>query len=228
MLQMKCPDCEGIVSSPFLVEMGSIACDQCNKNVTVKDVVVTTKYFTMHRDSLINRVRYYRALLKEVEREKSLIGKSDSSSTVTHNSLDQYHAALRELLEASRGNYRLEISQDLPLDIELEGSKGAGRLLNLSTTGAAIKTKSLHGGPQQGSEAKLRFALPEITKSLSSVAKIAWISKREKDEEQSDITMGVNFINLNKKDRACIWNFILANTKAPDTFAKSNLILATA
>ena len=128
MLQMECPECESIISSPFLVEMGSITCDQCNQNVTVKDVIVITKYFTMHRDSLLNRVRHYRALLEEVEREKKLLGNSVGLPTVAHKSLDQYHAALRELLEASRGNYRLEISKDLPFGIEWEGNKGSGRL----------------------------------------------------------------------------------------------------
>ena len=210
MLQMKCPDCEGIISSPFLVEMGSITCEQCNGNVTVKDVIVITKYFTMHRDSLLKRVRHYRALLEEIVREKKSLGKSLGSPTLAHQSLDQYQAALRELLEASRANYRLEISQDLPFDIEWEGSKGDGRLLNLSTKGAAIKPKRLQMVPQRGSEAKLLFALPGITESLSMSTKIAWINKREKHEDHHNITMGVSFINLNKKNSTYIWDYILA------------------
>jgi uncharacterized Zn finger protein (UPF0148 family) len=227
MLQMKCPDCEGIISSPFLVEMGSISCDQCNGNVTVKDVVVTTKYFTMHRDSLLNRVRHYRALLDDVDREKKSLGKNVDSPTVAYQSLDQYQAALRELLEASRANYRLEISQDLPFDIEWEGSKGDGSLLNLSTKGAAVKLKRLQRVPQKGSVAELIFSLPGITESLSMAAKIAWINKREKDEEHHNITMGVSFINLNPKNSTYIWDYILARTRAPDALGKSSQLLAT-
>jgi hypothetical protein len=227
MLQMKCPDCEGIISSPFLVEMGSISCDQCNGNVTVKDVIVTTKCFTMHRDSLLNRVRHYRALLDDVDREKKSLGKKVDSPARAYQSLDQYQAALRELLEASRANYRLEISQDLPFDIEWEGSKGDGRLLNISTKGAAIKLKRLQRVPQKGSEAKLTFSLPGITESLSMSTKIAWINKRKKHEGHHNITMGVSFINLNKKNSTYIWDYILARTKAPDALGKSNLILAT-
>ena len=211
MLQMKCPDCEGTVSSPFLVEVGSIACDQCNKNVTVKDVVVTTKYFTMHRDSLINRVRYYRALLKEVERDKMSLRNSDVSSTAAQQSLDQTYAALRELLEASRGNYRLEISQDLPLNIEWEGNITNGSLLNLSTKGASIKPKRLHVFPQKDSEVKLRLALPDNAEPLSIAAKIAWVGKSKKGEEQNNIPMGVSFFNLNEKTRACIWDYIFSS-----------------
>jgi len=216
MLQMHCPDCNGIIRSPFLVEMGSITCEQCNKNVTVKEVIVTTKYFTMHRDSLLNRVRHYRALLAEVVREKNSLGKSVGSSTRAHQSLDQYQAALRELLEASRENHRLAISQDLPLDFEWEGGKGDGRLLNLSTKGAAIKLKRLQRVAQQGSEIMLQFALPGVTEALSMKAKVAWVNKREKDEDPYNITMGVYFINLNKINCTYIWDYILAHMRVPE------------
>lgn len=215
MLQMHCPDCDGIISSPFLVEMGSITCVQCNKNVTVKEVIVTTKYFTMHRESLLNRVRHYRALLAEMIREKKSLGKSVGSSPRAHQSLDQYQAALRELLEASRENYRLAISQDLPLDFEWEGGKGDGRLLNLSTKGAAIKLNRLQRVTQQGTEVILQFALPGVTEALSMEAKVAWVKKRENEEDPYNITMGVNFINLNKINRTYIWDYILAHTRVP-------------
>jgi hypothetical protein len=216
---MKCPECEGIISSPFLVEMGSVTCNQCKENVIVKDVFVTTEAFTMYRDTLLSRIRHYRALLKEVERDKRSLRNSDVSSTA-QQSLDQTYAALRELLEASRGNYRLEISQDLPLDIEWEGNITNGSLLNLSTKGATIKPKRLHGSSQKGSEVKLRLALPENTEPLSIDAKIAWVKKSKQDEELNNISMGVSFVNLNEKDSACIWDYILAHTRTPDPLGK--------
>jgi hypothetical protein len=123
-------------------------------------------------------------------------------------------------LEASRGNYRLEISQDLPLDIEWEGNITNGSLLNLSTKGATIKPKRLHGSPQKGSEVKLRLALPENTEPLSIDAKIAWVKKSKQDEELNNISMGVSFVNLNEKDSACIWDYILAHTRTPDPLGK--------
>jgi hypothetical protein len=220
MLQMKCPKCDGTISSPFLVEMGSVTCNQCNENVIVKDVFVTTEAFTMYRDTLLSRIRHYRDLLKEVEREKMSLGNSDDSSTVAQQSLNQTYTALRELLEASRENYRLKISQDLPLDIEWEGSLANGSLLNLCTNGAAIKAKRLHGSPQKGSEVKLRLALPENTEPLSIDAKIAWVKKSKQDEEQNNISVGVSFVNLNEKARACIWDYILAHTRTPDPLEK--------
>lgn len=211
MLQMKCPECEGIISSPFLVEMGSVTCNQCKENVIVKDVFVTTEVFTMNRDTLLGRIRRYRALLKEVKRDKMALGNSDVSSTAAQQSLEQTYAALRELLEASRGNYRLEISQDLPLDIEWEGNIINGSLLNLSTKGATIKSKRLHGFPQKDSEVTLRLALPDNAEPLSIAAKIVWVGKSKKGEEQNNIPVGVSFVNLNEKTRACIWDYIFSS-----------------
>ena len=210
MLQMKCPKCEGIISSPFLVEIGSVTCNQCKENVIVKDVFVTTEVFTMYRDTLLGRIRHYRALLKEVERDKRSLRNSDVSSTA-QQSLDQTYAALRELLEASRGNYRLEISQDLPLDIEWEGNITNGSLLNLSTKGASIKPKRLHVFPQKDSEVKLRLVLPDNAEPLSIAAKIVWVGKSKKGEEQNNIPMGVSFFNLNEKTSACIWDYIFSS-----------------
>jgi Tfp pilus assembly protein PilZ len=213
MLQMKCPECAGIIRSQFLVEMGSVTCSHCKGNVIVKDVFVTTEAFTMCRDTLLSRIRHYRALLKEVEREKMSLGNSDVSATSAQQSLNQNYAALQKLLEASRGNYRLKISQDIPLDIEWEGNITNGSLLNLSTKGATIKPKSLHGFPQKGSEVKLRLVLPDNAEPLSIAAKIVWIDKSKKDEEQNNITMGVSFINLPEKNRTQIWEYIVGSHK---------------
>jgi hypothetical protein len=216
MLQMKCPKCEGIISSPLLVEMGSVPCNQCNEIVIVKDVFVKTEAFTMYRDTLLSRIRHYRDLLTEVEREMMSRGNSDVSSRGGQQSLNQNYTALRELMEASRGNYRLKIAQDFPLDIEWEGIINNGNLLNLCTNGAAIKSKRLHGAPKKDSKIKLRLTLPDNTEPLSLDAKIAWVEKSKKDEEQNNITMGVSFVNLNEKDRACIWDYILVYTGTPD------------
>ena len=211
MLQMKCPECDATIRSSFLVEMGTITCDQCQKEVTVKDVVVTTEDFTMQRDTLLNRINHYRALLEEVERKKMSLGDNEDLSPQALQSLNHNYSALRELLEASRGNYRLPITKDLPLDIKLEGNTINGDLLNLSTKGATIKAKRLCGFPQKGSEITLRLSLPGNEEHLSIAAKIAWIGKRNKDDEQNNITMGVSFINLHGKTHTHIWDYIVGS-----------------
>jgi Tfp pilus assembly protein PilZ len=226
MLQMKCPACETTISSPFLAEVGSTTCNHCKENVSVNDVFVTTTAFTMHRDTLLKRVRHYRTLLNEVEREKMLPRDSDVSSTAAQKNLEKNYAALRELLEASRENYRLTISQDLPLSIKWEGNTRNGCLLNLSTKGAAIKPQKLHGCPQKGSEVKLQLALPDNTEPLSITAKVAWTGKHEKAEGQNDTTMGVSFINVNEKARIDIWDYIVDAVKSSQYPEKSKPSLA--
>jgi len=222
MLQMKCPECDGTISSPLLIEMGSITCNQCKENVDVKDVFVKTKSFTVPRDTLLQRVRHYRSILNEINNEKSMLTKSKTLSTTAQKTLEQYYAAMRELLEASRGNYRLPITQDLPLSIEWDGKRSNGSLLNLSTKGAAIKPQELHGFPQKGSEVKLQIALPDNTEPLSIVAEIAWTDKREKDDEQNNITMGVSFINVHEKIRIYIWDYIVGTLKNSQCSGNSN------
>lgn len=222
MLQMKCTECAGIIESPFLVEIGSITCNQCQANVTVKDVYVTTRAFTMHRDTLLGRVRHYRALLDEFEREKLTRGNREALSSSAQQSLEQNYAALRELLAASRENYRLEIPHDLPMDIELAGGTSKGRLLNLSTKGAAIKPKALYVFPLQGSEVKLRLALPEHDQPLAIAAKVAWVGRGRKDEKPETLTLGVKFTDLPEKTRSCLWDYIVDSYNDPRLSGASN------
>ncbi len=213
MLQMKCPKCDGIISTPLLVEMGSVTCSQCKEKVIVKDVLVVTKDFKMPRDVLMNRVHQYRDLLKEVEKRKSLLGSDDVSSSEDQKSLDQSYSSLRELLEASRGNYRLKVSQDFRLNFEWAGATNKGHLVNLSVKGATIKLYLLQGLPPEGAEVKLRLVLPNISEPLPVSAKIAWIGKHKSVDGQSGITMGVSFVNLDEMTRTFIWKYILEQTR---------------
>ena len=207
MLQMKCPKCATIIRSPFLIEIGAVTCDQCNQDVIVKDVFVTTRGFKMHRDDLLARVLHYRALLKDIEREKLLIRNNGRSSTEAQNSLDQLYKTLQELLAAARENFRLQIAKDLPLNIELAGKTGKGRLLNLSTKGAAVKYLGLDKFPIQGSILKLLMALPNIAEPIIMSARVAWVGKRHKDEQES-VILGVKFVGLDEKTRDHLWDFI--------------------
>jgi len=208
MLQMKCPKCATIISSPFLIEIGAVTCDQCNEDVTIKDVYVTTRGFKMHRDDLLARVPHYRALLKDIEREKILVQNSGRSSSEAQKSLEQLYNTLQELLAAARENFRLQMTKDFPLDIELAGKTGKGLLLNLSTTGAAIKHHGLQKGPLQGSIIKLIMALPNVTGPLCISGRVAWTGKRDKDRQQDEVTLGVKFMELDKKTQDHLWDYI--------------------
>jgi len=208
MLQMKCPKCKAIISSPFLGEIGAVTCEQCNQDVTVDDVFVATSGFKMHRDDLLARVLHYRALLKDVEREKILIQNSGNSSADTQKSLDQFYNTLRELLAAAREHFRLQIAQDFPLEIEWAGKTGKGSLLNLSTKGAAIKYLDSQRFPIHGSVLKLQMALPNIVEHFYLSAEIVWIGKREKNEQRDNVILGVKFMGLNEKAQNHLWDYI--------------------
>ena len=208
MLQMKCPKCATIIRSPFLIEIGVVKCDQCNEEVSVKDVFVATRGFKMHRDDLLARVLHYRALLKDVEREKILIRNSDRSSPEALRSLDQFYSTLQELLAAARENFRLKIAKEFPLDIELAGKPGKGHLLNLSTMGAAVKYLGQHKFPIQGSTLKLFMTLPNIAQPVYLSARIAWIGKRDKNEVRDNVILGVTFTGLDEKTRDHLWDYI--------------------
>ena len=207
MLQMKCPKCEAIIRSPFLVEIGAVTCEQCKEDVTVNDVFVTTSGFKMHRDDLLARVLHYRALLKDVEREKMLIRNSGSASVEAQKSLDQFYNTLRELLAAAREHFRLQITKDFPLDIEWAGKTGRGSLLNLSTKGAAIKYQAQRL-PIHGSVIRLQMALPNRTEPFCLSAEIVWIDKRGRNEQQGNVILGVKFMGLNEVTQNHLWKYI--------------------
>ncbi|PLX74554.1 MAG: hypothetical protein C0615_09395 [Desulfuromonas sp.] len=215
MLQMKCPQCEGTIKSPFLVEIGNITCQHCKETVTVNDVFVATKSFTMHRDALLTQIKHYRNLLKNVEQEKSQLIKNDSSSSEAQ-SLDQYHSSLRELLEASRENYRLRVSQNLPLRVAWKEVKSPGRVLNISTKGAAILTKGLLGALRQDDTLQVLLGLPGADSPLKMTARIAWQQKREQAAEARALILGVQFQDMDRQTHGKVWDYIMTQSDAPE------------
>ena len=73
MLQMDCPNCDGVIKSQFLADLSTIECDQCKSTIPVKDVFVSTKSFVMHREDFLNRTFRFQKLLREVEKELLLM-----------------------------------------------------------------------------------------------------------------------------------------------------------
>ena len=209
MLQMKCSECEGTLRSPFLVEIGKVGCTHCGATVAVKNVLVTTRSFSMYRDALLNRIRHYRGLLKEVERERQQLENDRTASGAAKKTLDQYYEALKELLEAARGNYRLAVPPDLPLEMETSGQRTRARLVNLSTRGAAITPEGLAAPLRQGSECQLKLSLPESPAQLAITARVAWAGKNEPGQGSGSMTMGVSFVNLTETARGSIWDYIV-------------------
>lgn len=217
MLQMNCPKCDGLIKTPFLIELLDIECPQCRENVKVDNVVVSTKNFSMQRNDLIKRISHYKRLLKEVEKEIEQ-GKKDQKTTEnTRRSADNLRSSLKELLLAARDNYRLNIPYDLYVQIDFDGDKRLARLVNISSTGACIELIDRGQLPRNNSEIKLQLLLPGDSESLSFLARSVWSRDLAKDSTNKRVNVGIQFKDIDEQARECIWNFIVDAETATQT-----------
>ena len=217
MLQMNCPRCDGLIKTPFLIELLDIECPQCRENVKVHNVVVSTKNFSMQRNDLIKRISHYKRLLKEVEKEIEQ-GKKDQKTTEnTRRSADNLRSSLKELLLAARDNFRLNIPYDLYVQIDFDGDKRLARLVNISSTGACIELIDRGQLPRNNAEIKLQLLLPGGSESLSFLAKAVWSRDLTKDSTNKRVNVGIRFKDIDEQARECIWNFIVDAETATQT-----------
>jgi len=209
---MNCPECRGVVKSPYLAELSSIECDHCKADVAVKDVFVATEGFTMHRDDLLNRISRFQKLLGEVEKEMQVIEGSENVSKTTRSSINKFYATLQELLTGARSNYRLEIPHGPTVEMDYNSEKSTGRLINLSTVGASLEFDMSGDPPRNKAEIKLQLVLPDVAAPFSLLAKIVWIRKASKDANSKTFQLGVKFMNLDETFRNTLWDYIVANS----------------
>ena len=209
MFEMECPDCNNVIKSPLLVELQSVDCSQCNKSVTVKDVVVSTKSFSIQRKDLLSRISLYKRLLGEVEKEMQSMNKEEKVATQTKNSVDSFRSFLKDLLLGARDNYRLEISHDFYVEVTYDNKSRLARLVNLSSKGAAIEILERGQLPQNNAIIGLQLLLPGHAEPLSLHATVAWGRKSPEGSKAEPVKMGLRFRNLDEKTQACLWDFIV-------------------
>ena len=215
MLRMNCPKCDGIIKSPFLAELELIECCWCKENVTVQDVVVETKAFTMQRNDLLNRIAHYKGLLREVEKEQKAAGKKGVASKNPQKNVADLHSTLRELLLAARDNYRLDLPYALYIEMNCGDNQRLARLINLSSGGACAEFKERGRPPRSKSDIVLNFLLPEHTEPFSLPATVVWVKNLTDDMNSECVNVGLKFRNLEENTRACIWDFIVETALAP-------------
>ena len=126
--------------------------------------------------------------------------------------MNKFHTTLQELLIGARSNYRLEIPNGLPIEMNYNNDKRTARLVNLSTVGASLELDISGELPRNKAEIKLQLALPDTAVSLSTLAKIVWIRKVTKDADSQRFQIGVKFMNLDEKIRDTLWNYIVASS----------------
>lgn len=214
MFQMNCPSCKEIIKSHFLAELKSIECEQCKETVPVKDVFVTTKGFTMHREDLLNRIFRFQSLLREVEKEMQLIAQNKDSSKVTQKSLAQFYSTLQELLAGARRNFRLEIPYDLFVEMDYKQNIVSGKLINLSSEGASVAFEASDELPKKSAEINFSITLPALEEPIQIATKVIWVKMPRKDEESQPVIVGVKFVDLDENIRDLIWNFIVVTEQS--------------
>ena len=149
MLQMACPNCKEVIKSPFLAEVSNLECCNCKENIQVKDVYITSKNFTMHREDLLNRIFRFQKLLIEVEKERLQMANCEGVSTKSLESMDQFCSSLQELLVGARSSSRIEVPCDLYVEVNENNRTSKGKLKNLSTDCASIELLTIENSPKK-------------------------------------------------------------------------------
>jgi len=215
MLQMDCPNCDGVIKSQFLADVSTIECGQCKKTIPVKDVFVTTKSFIMHREDFLNRTFRFQKLLREVEKELLLMTNNKEVSPKSLESLEKFYSSLQELLAGSRSSYRMEIKGDLYVEIKDGNRTCKGKLLNLSTAGASIELVEFDKRPRIKSEVDIVFPFPVFSDHLYTRAIIVWTKEQADSNSPHHALIGTTFTDMAENTQNCIWNYILDNAPVP-------------
>jgi predicted RNA-binding Zn-ribbon protein involved in translation (DUF1610 family) len=193
---MNCSACGGPIESPLLAEVQFFLCPLCGEIVIVKDVVISAK-------KISKNLSFLRDLLATAK-DKFNKNKSDSLDSQFKHDVDKRLAMLLR-----REDFRLKISHDLLVQIDIEGNKISARLLNISSTGAAIEFFEQGQLPDDDSEIKLRMQLPGQSASLSLLARVVWARKTTEVTISPTVIMGLQFKNIGEETRSIFWDFIV-------------------
>ncbi len=148
MLQMNCSNCGGLIKSPHLAEVQIFLCPQCEEIVVVEDVVISTEKTPFDLRSSLKNLLF-------AAREKFQRNKSENLELQTKYEINK---RLAKLLK--REDFRLNLSRDFFVQIGFGRDKRSARLINISSTGAAIDIFDLGQLPDKDSETKFQLQLP--------------------------------------------------------------------
>lgn len=178
-------------------------CPQCKEIVEVKDVVISTPTKSLKLKSSLRK-------LLSSAKEKIQRSKADNLDLQTKYAIDQRLARFLR-----RDDFRLSLSHELFVQIKFGTTKRSARLLNISSTGAAVELFELGQLPEKDSEIIFNLLLPGQEEALTILARDVWSGKLEKDTVSPKITMGLQFKDMNEATRSYIWEFIVnAETSA--------------
>ena len=206
MLKMECPHCKHQIYSHLLAEVRSVVCKNCNSDIPVKDLYITTKAYTMLRSDLLMRMFRYEELLNEAEKEVNLMVEREMSADESIESVNSFIATLREMLEDARNHFRLSPHQ-LPVDLKTSAQTISCKIVNMSTTGACVEPEDLSHLPKLHEEVELNFSPPDLEELFKIRGKVCWI-KKETKKRDFDTGIGVKFEEIDEKTRDRLWLYI--------------------
>lgn len=196
---MNCPNCSGLIESPHLVEVQLFLCPQCEEIVVVENVVIAEqKKSTNFFSSLIN--------LLLSSKEKFQLNKSRERALQ-----EKYEIDKRLAKYLRRDDFRLSLSHDYFVDITFDNRKRSARLINISSTGAAIEFFELGPLPEDDSETTMQLLLPGKTEPLLLLGRVVWSGKLAKTEMSPTIITGLQFMDIDENARTRLWDFIVNN-----------------
>jgi len=203
MLEMNCSNCGGLIQSPHLAEVQIFLCPKCEEIVVVEDVVISTRETT-------SGLRYALKNLLLTARDKFQRNKSENVDLQTKYEINKRLARLLK-----RDDFRLNLAHDFFVQIDVGGQKRSARLLNISSTGAAIEIFELGQLPEKDAETKFQLVLPGQEDPSSLLAKVVWSGKPEDIPDSPTMTMGLQFKDMDEQTRARLWDFIV-HSETPD------------
>lgn len=117
--------------------------------------------------------------------------------------------------KAARDKYRLEMPNNLYVEMGYDGKKRIGRLVNLSSTGACIEFIEKGELPLINSKTTLQMLFPEQPEPFSLTATIVWTRKLRNETNARFVNLGVKFEKLDANTYDCIWGFIVDTISPP-------------
>lgn len=204
---MKCPKCQNYIRSALLAELKVIGCDQCQTQVPVGNVLISSSGFTFERNDLLKRFYRYRKLLDEVIEERNTISGNSSSSDVSLRSIEKFMSVLQGMMAGARDHYRCEFAEPFPVKLRYLQQECAGTIYNLSMEGACIEAPGRSPLPRVNGIITLSFQLPEQKYTHVVTGEVCWTQKGENDGRRGH-RVGVRFTSLDASSRDLLWQFI--------------------
>ena len=207
MLMMKCPKCQNYIRSALLAELKVVGCDQCQTQVPVSNVLISSNGFTFERNDLLKRFYRYRKLLDEVIEERNTMSSNNNASDVSLRSIEKFMSVLQGMMAGARDHYRCELDQPISAKLRYLQQECSGTIYNMSMDGACIETPGRNPLPRVNGIISLSFQLPEQQHTNVVTGEICWTQKGDGEGKRGH-SSGVRFTYLEDPSRDVLWKFI--------------------